>query len=279
MQVFFGDLTALDVNVFNDTTTADNDRITCVTPDYSQQGEVPPVTVDVTATNMTSGKTHTLSSAFIYGDPLWISGNSPSEGGLGDLVIIYGSGFEDPLQVFLGEAQMEVVSVSGTELVVRIPDDLGTSCGTTSGSFKVLLLETNQEAEGGNFTINGNNPLVLSVAPVFVAAGDDITINGMDFAENLFVEIAGSQIAQGSVDRQSETTIFVTSIPGADALGLQFDTTPCTLVGGEPGQRLADTAVGVSVINLPGNCENELPAAIVVPPWAACPAEVLLLRT
>ena len=63
--------------------------------------------------------------------------------------------------------------------------------------------------------------------------------------------------------------IFVTNIPSADDLGLQFETTACTAdVGGEsvPGQRLADTAVGVSVINLPGNCKNELPAAIVYSP-------------
>ena len=56
VQVKFGNLTALDVNVFNDTTPADNDRITCVTPDYSQQGEVPPVSVSVEVTNVTSGK-------------------------------------------------------------------------------------------------------------------------------------------------------------------------------------------------------------------------------
>ncbi len=168
MQVWFGDLTALDVNVFNDTSPAGNDRITCVTPDYSQQGEVPPVAVDVTVTNMNSGKTDTLDGAFTYGDPLYITGNSPVEGGLGDLVIIYGSGFEDPLQVFLGGELMELVSVTGTELVVRIPDDLATSCAGAAGAFEVVLLESGNSATGGNFNILGNSPTVLSVSPIIL---------------------------------------------------------------------------------------------------------------
>ncbi|MFV1989079.1 MAG: IPT/TIG domain-containing protein, partial [Gemmatimonadota bacterium] len=162
MQVFFGDLTALDVNVFNDTTPGDNDRITCVTPDYSQQGDVPPVTVNVRVRNMESGKEHTLAAAFRYGDKLYISGNSPSQGQRGDLVLIFGSGFEDPLQVFFPEnsaQQMEVVSVTGTELVVRVPDNLPPSCADTASRFKVRMIETNNEVVGGNFTILGNAPL------------------------------------------------------------------------------------------------------------------------
>ena len=53
---------------------------------------------------------------------------------------------------------MEVISVSGTELVVRIPDDLGTLCSATSGSFRVVLLESNRDATGGSFTINNGYP-------------------------------------------------------------------------------------------------------------------------
>ena len=72
-------------------------------------------------------------------------------------MIIYGSGFEDPLQVFLGGELMELISVSGTELVVSIPDDLATECAGTGGSFTVVLLESGLEADGGDFTILGNS--------------------------------------------------------------------------------------------------------------------------
>jgi len=279
MQVFFGDLTALDVNVFNDTSTADNDRITCVTPDYSQQGAVPPVIVDVKVTNLTSGKTNTLGAAFTYGDPLWISGNSPSEGGLGDLVIIYGSGFEDPLQVFLGAQQMEVISVSGTELVVHIPEVVENPCATASGPFKVVLLESNREATGGSFTIRGNNPLVLSVSPIVIAEADlnspdaDITITGQNFSEEVFVRVNSYVMPASQVDRVSSTTIDVQDLPSASVLGIVFATSPCITVGGEPGAQSSSTPLSVGVTNFPGACTNTLAAAIVVEPtFSVCTA-------
>jgi hypothetical protein len=161
---------------------------------------------------------------------------------------------------------MEVISVSGTELVAKIPDDLGVECAERSSSFRVVLLESGLEAEGGNFTIRGNTPLVLSTDPVFVEEFDDVTITGMYFAQNLFVEFNRSQIDPDTVDRQSDTSIFVNSIPSADSLGIQFDTTACTAPGNVPGSRLADTAVSVGVINLPGNCVDELPGALVYSP-------------
>ena len=101
VQVKFGNLTAIDVNVIDDQSPADHDIITCLSPDYSQQGQVPPVSVDVTVTNMLSGR---ISNArqFTYGDNLYISGNSPTEGMPGDQVLIFGAGFEDPLQVSFG---------------------------------------------------------------------------------------------------------------------------------------------------------------------------------
>lgn len=275
MQVRFGNLTALDVNVFNDTSTADNDRITCVTPDYSQQGSVPPVTVDVTVTNLTTGKNNTLGAAFTYGDPLWISGNSPSEGGLGDLVIIYGSGFEDPLQVFLGAQQMEVISVSGTELVVRIPDDLGNTCAATSGSFKVVLLESNREATGGSFTIRGNNPLVLSVSPItlqevtFPSDGvdpDAITITGQFFADAAFVSVGTYVVPTANLTVNSETSIDVINLPSVGDMGVTFSTASCTTGGGLPGQRQVATSVSVTVTNFPGECSDTLTGAIVIEP-------------
>jgi hypothetical protein len=276
VQVTFGNLTALDVNVFNDTTPADNDRITCVTPDYSQQDEVPPVSVDVIVRNMNSGNEASYSS-FTYGEQLYITGNSPSEGGLGDLVIIYGSGFEDPLQVFLGGELMELISVSGTELVVRIPDDLATSCTGTGGSFRVVLLESGQETTGGNFTIVGNSPTVLSVSPVILQEDsgtpsglnpNDITVVGQGFSDEILVSVGTWVAPSAQVDRVSDSSIDVTGLPGPDDLGISFDTSICTDTGtGQTGLRQVATAVDVTVTNFPGNCPDTLPGAIVIEPF------------
>jgi hypothetical protein len=286
MQVKFGNLTALDVNVFNDTTPADNDHLTCVTPDYSQQQEVPPISVDVTVTNMTSGKSATIGGAFTYGDPLYITGNAPAEGGLGDLVIIYGSGFEDPLQVTLSGRQMEVISVSGTELVVKIPDDLATECGGFGGSFTVVLLESGQQTSGGNFQIVGNRPTVLSVSPIILQEDslgnvdpDDITVSGLDFADEVLVKVGPYVMPSSQVTVNSATSIDVQNLPDVGTLGITFAGTPCALPSGEPGTQNSATPLSVEVINFPGSCPDTLNGAIVVEPFdsvcTASPATIV----
>jgi len=120
----------------------------------------------IPATNITSGQFDSAPGAFTYGDRLYITGNSPTEGGLGDLVIIYGSGFEDPLQVFLGDKLMEVISVSGTELVVRIPDDLATDCEAQPVAVRVVTNVTGElerlEEVGLGLYPTGNSTVLLA---------------------------------------------------------------------------------------------------------------------
>jgi hypothetical protein len=279
MQVTFGTLTALDVNVFNDTTPADNDRITCVTPDYSFEPDVPPVVVDVKATNMTSGKSSTLSAAYRYGDPLFITGNTPSEGQPGDLVIIYGSGFEDPLQVFFPSGSsnlMNVVSVSGTELVVQVPPDYPAACGSIGGSFKVTLLETGQTTSGGTFTIQGNSPMVLSVTPVILnetsfgdVDPDAITINGHYFSDEVLVRLGIYDVPSNNVTVVGASTINVENLPDTTLLGITFDTTSVGCPVGEV--RNIPTPVNATVTNFPGSCTDTLASAFVVEPYSqAC---------
>ncbi len=273
MQVFFGDLTATDVNIFDDTSPANQDRITCVSPNYSQQGDTPPVAVPVRVVNMNTGS-ESVYSSFTYGDNLYITGNCPQEGGLGDLVIIYGSGFISPLQVLFGGDQMQVISVSGTEIVVRIPDDLGVSCSTTSGAFTVVLLESGLETSGGSFTIRGNTPQVLGVTPIIIPEADlgtpsaDIVINGQFFAPDVLVQVGNYIAPSNDVTVESSSTIEVEDLPGIDELGITFNPTPCT-VGGVPGERAASTPIDVMVTNFPGTCSDTLTGAMVIEPSAS----------
>jgi hypothetical protein len=267
VQVTFGSLAATDVNVIDDQSPSDNDMITCLSPNYSQQGFEPPVTVDVKVTNMSTGKvSNTL--PFTYGDNLFISGNSPSEGERGDTVLIFGSGFEDPLQVFFtgNNREVEVQSVSGTEIATRIPLSWPVSCGDRGGSFQVTLIESNQTVNGGSFTLLGNTPTVTSVEPVFVEEGDSLTIFGADFADEILVAINNSQLNVNTVTVVSESVIEVENVPPADELGITFQSSPCTAPGDVPGQRLVATPVNVSVTNLPGDCTDTLTGGVVYEP-------------
>ncbi len=154
MQVFFGDLTATDVNVFNDTTPANNDRITCVAPDYSQQEETPPVTVDVKVVNMTSGKESTAASGFTYGDALYISGNTPSEAQGGRAGHHLRIGFR---RSAAGISSRRAARINSRSSAFPVPSSWfgsltksAVQCSDTAGKFRVVLLESNLEVVGGD---------------------------------------------------------------------------------------------------------------------------------
>lgn len=281
VQVTFGDLTAVDVQLIDDQTLADDDEIRCIAPDYSQQGGTPPLPVDVTVTNMRTGKSATASAAFTYGDNLFISGNSPSFGQRGDIVVVFGSGFEDPLRLFLlvaGDTELEVIRVSGTEITARIPEDVVT-CGNLNGQFRVELLESDLEAQGGQYELIGNNPRVLSVEPLFVqevdtdddgisdgVTPDEIVVNGQRFAPGAIVEIEQWRIPSVDTTVVDETRIEVDDIPHPAEFNLDWDEVPCLTDVGIPGLQRAATPVDVSVINIPGQCRDTLVGGLVYEP-------------
>lgn len=276
-QVTFGDLAAVDVELNDDQSLNDNDTIICTTPDYSQQGQgqVLPIAVEVVVRNTQSGKASDPAT-FTYGDNLFISGNSPQEGGPGSLVLIYGSGFEDPLEVEylpLG-IDMDIISVSGTELAVRFPLDEPVQCNSARGQFLVRLADSNTFVQGGDFEFLGNTPLVYSVDPVFVqevgpgtgVTPTQITIEGEFFLPDLIVEIDDFRMQNVDVDVVDTTQIDVYNIPSPNDLDLAWDTQTCITGGGLTGTRRAPTPVDVTVINLPGECSTTLPGALVYEP-------------
>jgi hypothetical protein len=151
--------------------------------------------VPVQVTNMTTGKSDVADEQFRYGDNLFISGNSPAEGGADDEVTIFGSGFEDPLQVDFAGIRMDVIAVSGTQIRVKFPVDMAVACSDQTSSFTVTLLESAQQTDGGSFTLRGNQPRVTAVAPTTldvlgippsVIDPDEITISGSNFAPAIF---------------------------------------------------------------------------------------------
>ncbi len=273
-QVTFGTLEAIGVQVNDDQSLADQDTIICVTPDYSQQPDVQtPYAVDVVVRNILTGKV-SGPATYIYGDNLFISGNTPSEGGAGDNIIIYGSGFEAPLQVDFGSIRLDVLSVSGTELLVRFPVDTPPSCSNITASFTVTLLESGSTIQGGSFTFLGSNPQIFGVDPIFVqeeAGGDgvspnQVTITGDYFSPNLIVEIGSFRIANVDIEVLNVNTIDVNRIPAPNEFGITWDQGPCVTDLGLQGTQRQATSVDVTVINLPGNCSDTLAGGLVYEP-------------
>jgi hypothetical protein len=278
IQVLFGTLEATDIQVFNDTTINDNDQITCRTPDYSQHGVVPPYTTTVKVTNLATGNNATAAQTFTFGDTLYVSQASPTEGQIGDLLVLYGAGFEDPLTVWFQAGgqniEFDVLAVTGTELTLRSPPDLAPTCDDRSGGFRVVLTDGNREATGGNYTLKGSNPTITGVDPIFVNSTSngsgvtpaDIDIYGVRFADELLVLVGSYTINPADVTVETSEHIYVEQIPAPNDFGLVFSTTPCTTGTGGPGIKQVPTPVDVTVRNLPLGCQDTLVQGLVYVP-------------
>jgi len=271
-------------------------QIVCVTPDIrddvGDKDLTPPIAVDVTVTNVDTGLTDTASAAFTYGEPLFITGNTPTEGPMegGNVVTIYGSGFRAPLWVdFSGEnLRTEVISVSGTQITVKMPAIVPPRCDDLSGAFTVTLRDNGTTTSGGNYTYLGWTPLLLSVEPPILSPPDansvnvdELTIHGQNFHAPVQVAINGRTFTESTpgvtltlVDENTITLSGILNLIGPDNIGLQYDTTSCVINGGN-GVRDVATAVDVSVTNLTGHCTATLGQGLTYEPYdTTCRAEV-----
>jgi hypothetical protein len=257
VQVFFGTKVAV-------TTDVRENRIVCVSPDYSTVPNVtPPVSVNVSVTNVSTGLSSAEMATFTYGENLFISGNSPTEGGLGSVVTIYGSGFEDPTLVdFTGvspDLRLETIAVSGTELIVRFPNIVpGITCGGGTGSFNVTLIDSGLTVSGGRFTLLGDQPQCYNVQPAIVPEGGaTVTVYGNNFSDDVGVAVDDVQLGQSQIERTDDQTLTVI-LPSANDLGLVWPITTCTTTAGLAGVRYGPLVVALDIFNLPSMCECSL---------------------
>ena len=194
------------------------------------------------------------------------------------LVTIYGSGFRSPLWVdyMFGSPPMrlDVVSVGGSEIVVRMPPQPPT-CGNISAAFKVTLVDTGLSVTGGEFAYIGNTPMILSVSPSSVTpvdadnlpAGTSFVITGQEFAAPVQVRVNGIPVPDQYVILTPPSTITLAGtgleqVLSPNAIGLLYDTVPC-----DGGNRDVATPVDVTVTNLESGCTDTLSPGITYQPW------------
>ena len=184
--------------------------------------------------------------------------------------------------------RLEIISVSGTELLVKFPDNADPVCVDATGLFRVTLLERVTlaaigTATGGNFTYLGNQPLVTNVLPRFIQTGGSgnwvdpsaITIYGRDFASEVYVDIGTGDGHRQRLDSSSVTVVSpeqinLINLPTPNDFNLQWQTTSCITQLGEEGIRLVPTAIDVTVTNFPSDgpdeCNDTLLGALVYEP-------------
>jgi hypothetical protein len=238
-------------------------------------------TVEITVTNLNSGLTTNPAGSFRYGVGLQVTGIQPDVVDADDpnLVTIFGSGFESPLQVLVNDRLQQVVSVTGTQIVFRPDDFLVTGCpppGATVSppgglTVTVRLLSSGAAAAQTNspvglkYTATIPRPVITGVSPNSGpgAGGTTVNINGSGFEAPVRVLFGGNQAPLQST---SATQVRVTTPAFTGA----FPTEACTTTGGVPGTRQRAVSVEVSLTNLNTGCVDTVPGGFIYEPPSTC---------
>jgi hypothetical protein len=212
-----------------------------------------------------------LGNAFRYGNQIAITSIAPNTGPVsgGTRVTIFGVGFDEPVQVKFGDTIQQVVSVTGTEIVVTTAAVPVSGCSVAGGgTVTVINLEqVGGVATGPGFTYTAPpTPVITGVSPTSgpAAGGNNVTITGTNFAPPLLVTIGGAPAAVQGTPTGTSVTV---KAPGAT-----LSTVACDDNGdGVSGTRLVALTVDIEVQNLTTECTKTLANAYTyVPPSTAC---------
>jgi hypothetical protein len=267
VQVFFGagagDGPLIEATVESVTRT----QIVCRTPAATGFGQGNQnATVDVRVRNVGSGFSTTANLAFTYGSSIIITAVEPNRVVFDSqaTITIRGQGFEAPLQViFPGGLLGSVISVAGTQIVVRAPIPLISGCEDLFGPIQVVLTNNGESDSTDDdppptlpdFGFQVPRPVVTGVTPVSGtgSGGTAVVVSGSGFDEPVRVQFGDNSATVVSVN-PAGTSISVLTPSFAD-----FDTQACDDDGdGQQGERFVPTSVDVTVINLGTGCEDTL---------------------
>lgn len=236
--------------------------------------------VSILVRNLDSGTATVGTNVYRYGEPIFISGISPLNGlaAGGDLVSIFGTGFEDPLQVTHAGIEQTVESIAPDEIVFRTSGVSVQSCPSdgvvVSAPVQVRLLDEGGAGTGvvvtsdQAFTYVVNIPQILGLSPTGgpQAGGTTVTIDGREFGDPVRVSFISptGQAFSAEVVSISPTSITVRS-PQVTAGALeQVD---CDDNGdGQVGSKFLETAFDVEVRNLATGCSDIFPNSFVYTP-------------
>lgn len=229
-------------------------------PNAANAGQLVPLRI----IDSLSGANVTLPNAFQYGSQpsgLFVSSISPNRDEYlgGTLVTIFGQGFEEPVAVSLAGFGQQIISVTGTEIVVRTAR-ITIGCTEVTQGTQVTNIETNERITNGpNFTYLPITPNIIGVFPGTGAqsGGTNVTIEGSvrslgrGFQPPLRVLING---VLANVTSIGPTEINVITPPFTGT----FQTAPCAVDATTTGTMNIPFAASVEVVNLDTGCEDTL---------------------
>jgi hypothetical protein len=261
VQVLFGSGAAANTftGVEAQVTSVTRTRIVARSPAATAFGQVNlNEEVDILVRNLGSGSSAIFANAFSYGVDVLITAIAPAEGPYtgNTLVTLFGQGFDEPVAVELANVGQQIISVTGTEIIVRTPAIDPTGCADVSGPSEVVNIETGDGNSGPTFTyrVEALGPIVNGVSPSLGSGGANVTISGANFIQPLQVQFDTDVGEPANATVLSVTpnqlTVRVPQFPNT-----AFETEACDdNDDGTSGTRLLDTPATITVTNLASTC-------------------------
>lgn len=229
--------------------------------------------VDIRVTNLNTGRSALAVGAFRYGVAVLITSIGPGEGPAtgGQMVTLFGQGFDEPVAVSLANVAQQVLSVSGTEIVVRTVPVVITNCADVTGPSQVTNIESGNGGTGPNYTYRAPRPIITGIAPSSGSqnGGTNVTISGTGFTSPSIVEfVIGGQAFSAGVGAITSSTISATTpaIPNTVICSGTCDDDGDTVLG----TRCTATAAAIRVTSPTTGCTNTLAGAFLVTPANVC---------
>ncbi len=261
VQVFFGSAAAQVLSV----TFHEIDVLSPTARDTNPNGSGT-VTgpVDLRILNVNSGKSVTAPAAFRYVNKMQITAITPNQGPFtgGTKFVIDGTGFDDPVTVFLDGIAASVIKVSGSEITGISSGIALTGCADSTGPVVVTNVNNGDSATGLTWIYRVLKPIIVSVTSSPVALNGTATVvvtNAVGFPRITIGGLGANITAQ--VDNGNGTTTFTVLVPGTLTL------TGLACAGVPGATALQPTAFDVTYTSLTTGCTDTLTKALtVVPP-------------
>ncbi len=263
VQVFFGSASAQVLNIQFHSIDVLTPAARDTNPDGSGAKTGP---VDVKVLNINSGKSVVAPAAFRYVNKAQITAITPDQGPFtgGTRVLIDGTGFNDPVTVYLDGIAASVIKVTPTEITAISNGIAIASCADATGPVIVTNVDNGDTATSPTpWIYRVIRPVIVGVSSGSVIAGGSATVtvaNAVGIPRILIGGIGANIVSQ--VDNGNGTTTFTIQVPTTLVL------TPQACDGAAGATSRIPTAFDVTYTSLTTTCTDTLTKGLTVSPPA-----------